>query len=88
MLPQHGGADPRLDVLALTIAAVASAAFLVVLRRPVPWGADRGDVGADQDVRPSDGAADAPSASAEGDATPVESGATTEGGAIPGSGVG
>ncbi|MFD9073688.1 hypothetical protein [Streptomyces lasiicapitis] len=31
---QYGGADPRLDALALAIAVAASAAVLVALRRP------------------------------------------------------
>ncbi|MFD0416085.1 hypothetical protein [Streptomyces sp. NPDC127108] len=34
-VPGDGGADPRLDAAALAIAAVASTAVLLVLRRPV-----------------------------------------------------
>ncbi|MBJ3810310.1 hypothetical protein [Streptomyces flavofungini] len=34
-----GGADPRLDAAALAVAAVASTAVLLLLRRPAPGGA-------------------------------------------------
>ncbi|MFD5702664.1 hypothetical protein [Streptomyces lasiicapitis] len=37
---QYGGADPRLDALALAIAFAASAAVLVALRRPGSRDAD------------------------------------------------
>ncbi|WP_037685936.1 hypothetical protein [Streptomyces aureocirculatus] len=40
--PGDGGADPWLDATALTVAFVASAAVLLLLRRPTPGsGADR-----------------------------------------------